>query len=50
MWCDGILEYSHHLQFGFIPKSKLLNLSAVVCTGMVEEGTRQFSNFFIFTF
>jgi alpha-ketoglutarate-dependent taurine dioxygenase len=24
LWFDGISEYSHHLQFGFIPKSKLL--------------------------
>ncbi len=25
LWFDGISEYSHHLQFGFIPKSKLLS-------------------------
>ncbi len=25
LWFDGISEYAHHLQFGFVPKSKLLN-------------------------
>jgi alpha-ketoglutarate-dependent taurine dioxygenase len=25
LWFDGISEYTHQLQFGFIPKSKLLN-------------------------
>jgi alpha-ketoglutarate-dependent taurine dioxygenase len=25
LWFDGMSEYTHHLQFGFIPKSKLLN-------------------------
>lgn len=24
LWFDGISEYSHHLQFGFIPKSRML--------------------------
>ncbi len=25
LWFDGISEYAHHLEFGFIPKFKLLN-------------------------